>query len=730
MYRIISCLCLAVTLQLSASGQATGSSKTIEIRNNLTLADSLFSINLDSAYRYYHRAYVQATRLVEGVPRDTANRDKWSLLAEAANGKGFVLQYQGHVDSSFLYHRQCLEISEPLVIDSLTAYGLNNIGMAYHRLSELDSALFYYRRSLKVRTRMGAPGLIQRALNNIAWVHQQRGELDRAESMLLRVLRINEETDDLMSMGNTLHSLGANAYQRGDYAKAIDYHARSLKVREELDDRPGISTSTTELSIVYSALGDNQTAVQFLRRSIAMTEQRGGTGELAIQLGNLGLYLSYLNKRDSAEAAYLQSLALFEEIGEKDGIANSLNNYGVLLEQLGKDEKALANYTRSVGLRRETGNQGGLALSLWRLGAYQARQGQLLAAEETLREALALADQTGIRSTVMSVSQELAGVLYRLGEWKEAYEQLKLHITTRDSLRSPEANLAIIRQQVEYANRSKAVADSLAYALDLERAEVDKTAAELRADRNQRRAIALGSATLVLGLVGGGLWLNRKRLRTLLERNLARKEREAAEAQLMVLRARIDQHRLGNAMSSIQLRLRRGKAEEAAGLLMRYDRFLRSTLEQTAAATLSVAMEAETLHRYLDLEQGLRDGSFDYTVEIDESVDAEGTYVEPMLVQPFVENAVKHGVGAREEKGRITVRFRREGDCLVATVADNGPGLKTQPKAPDHLSWGTRITGERLAILRKLGGQAGTYEYLQVPEGTTVEVRIPLRERS
>ncbi|MCB0781994.1 MAG: hypothetical protein KDC03_21115, partial [Flavobacteriales bacterium] len=98
--------------------------------------------------------------------------------------------------------------------------------------------------------------------------------------------------------------------------------------------------------------------------------------------------------------------------------------------------------------------------------------------------------------------------------------------------------------------------------------------------------------------------------------------------------------------------------------------------------------------------------------------------------QPFVENAVKHGVGKKEGKGTIAVHFRLEDACLVVTVADDGPGVKSQPQAPDHLSWGTRITGERLAILRKLGGQAGTYEYLPVPAGTTVEVRIPLRERS
>lgn len=697
-----------------------------EISGYLLLADTVFGRNLDSALLCYEKAYERAVRLTTGKAMDKSTREDWSLFAESANGRGFVLQNQGRVDSCFKYHSQCLAISEALAIDTLTAWALNNIGMAYHRLSELDSALAYYRKSLDVRQRMGSRQMIQNALNNIAWVHQYRGELDTAEMYLRRVLAINEETGDLKSMSNTLHSLGANYYQRGEYARALDFHSRSLRIREQTDDQPGIATSTGEIAVVYEALGDYPSALSYLRRSEAMIARRGGDGDLATVLNNMGLIFTKMNELDSARIVYQRSLELFEKVGEKDGMALSMANLGTVLEKQGHEERAMEYFLRSVALRRASGNKGGLAHSLERLGTYQSQHEDLKVAEKTLSEALELAKRSGEAGTLMNVSKELASVYQRIGSMAQAYQMLALYQATRDSIRSPEANLAMIRQQVEYARHENDIADSLAHTLELQAANHDKAQAELRADRNQQRAIALGASALVLGLLGGGLWLNRKRIRTKHERDAARLERKAAEAEVKALRAQIDPHFLSNVLAGLGESVLSKEREQTYGHVTKLAKLMRSVLESSRETVVPLDSDMEVLRQYIDLERDQRGGKFDCTIQIDPAIDQSRTLIPPMLIQPFVENAIRHGLGSKDGKGTLAISVHSEGGGLLIAVQDDGKGMRPQVQNDGHVSIGTRLTADRLVMWGQQQGATADFNYVDVPVGVRVEVRLPV----
>lgn len=202
-----------------------------------------------------------------------------------------------------------------------------------------------------------------------------------------------------------------------------------------------------------------------------------------------------------------------------------------------------------------------------------------------------------------------------------------------------------------------------------------------------------------------------------------KRDREKAKQREQFLRSQIIQHFLGNAMASIMSYVPEGRAND---LLKRYDGFIRSRLELTATTLITVAQEADALRTYLELERCLSEEKFDYGLNVGVGLDAERTLIEPMLVQPWVENAIKHGIKPMTGSGRIDITLKLEGSDMVFLIRDNGVGITKTPKPPQHLSWGTRITDERLKIKRKLGGKAGTFQYIPVPQGTLCEIRIPV----
>jgi len=145
----------------------------------------------------------------------------------------------------------------------------------------------------------------------------------------------------------------------------------------------------------------------------------------------------------------------------------------------------------------------------------------------------------------------------------------------------------------------------------------------------------------------------------------------------------------------------------------------------------------KALELYLDLEAMRFENRFEYTITIDETVDIQQTRIPSMLIQPYVENAIKHGITPLKKGGRITISVENKGDRLKCVVEDNGVGrtkatrvVRTDEK---HRSMGTSITKERLSVINELNNVALTEKTIDLenekgePTGTRVEIYIPIK---
>ncbi|MEM0961721.1 MAG: histidine kinase [Bacteroidota bacterium] len=225
-------------------------------------------------------------------------------------------------------------------------------------------------------------------------------------------------------------------------------------------------------------------------------------------------------------------------------------------------------------------------------------------------------------------------------------------------------------------------------------------------------AILLGWSALTLGIQTYAAFQHER------ERAL-QAEADAQRARLQALRYQLNPHFLFNALNGVSTLVAEGHAREATAMLARLSDFLRLTLDEDAAAEVPLAAEVEFVRRYLDIERARFGDRLRTRFDVaDEVLSAE---VPALILQPLVENAVKHAVSPREEGARITIAARRDGAELVLDVADDGPGLGVSDA--DGLGVGLANVRDRL---RQRGG--GALELSELAGGgLRVRLRLPFR---
>ncbi|HEX8273969.1 MAG TPA: histidine kinase [Longimicrobiaceae bacterium] len=200
----------------------------------------------------------------------------------------------------------------------------------------------------------------------------------------------------------------------------------------------------------------------------------------------------------------------------------------------------------------------------------------------------------------------------------------------------------------------------------------------------------------------------------------ARTEAGLADARFEALSAQLNPHFLFNTLQSVSTLMRRD-ADVAAEVLARFGGLLRLALERTSAQEVTLAEELELLAMYTDIERVRFDGRLRLEVRADPSL--RSARVPHLLLQPLVENAVRHGVEARRGGGRVEVSAEAEGDTLVLRVRDDGPGPVARAARPRGI--GLANTRARLAALYGAGPRLELDA--EARGGACVTVRIPLR---
>ncbi|MFT5819067.1 MAG: tetratricopeptide (TPR) repeat protein [Crocinitomix sp.] len=216
-------------------------------------------------------------------------------------------------------------------------------------------------------------------------------------------------------------------------------------------------------------------------------------------------------------------------------------------------------------------------------------------------------------------------------------------------------------------------------------------------ERSHEQTLIWIIIVLFIVILGGSLLLY------LRYKNL-KKSRDYLLINQQLLRSQITPHFLYNSLATIQGMILNGEKEAAAKYLSKFSRLVRLILQNSRDRLVSLDDELEAIQNYLELQKARFSEAFDFSIEVSENINGENTYIPPMLMQPFVENAIDHGFKNMDRKGNLKINIYLEKQSLICKIIDNGIGLNTTPEAsitPEKESLSTTITAERMKLLAK-----------------------------
>ncbi len=213
-------------------------------------------------------------------------------------------------------------------------------------------------------------------------------------------------------------------------------------------------------------------------------------------------------------------------------------------------------------------------------------------------------------------------------------------------------------------------------------------------------------------------------------------QKQIAESRLTALQAQMNPHFIFNSLNSINWYILKSRPAEASIYLTKFSKLVRLILDNSKNLSIPLDEELKALRLYLDLECMRFDNIFDYKIQTDDEIDLEEVCVPPLILQPFVENAIWHGFMNKEEKGHLLIQLYLENDQLKCIVQDDGVGRHASQRlkpvtSTQHKSKGIKLTTDRINLLRKDYLKEDMVRVIDMvddtgqPMGTRVEVSLP-----
>ncbi len=224
------------------------------------------------------------------------------------------------------------------------------------------------------------------------------------------------------------------------------------------------------------------------------------------------------------------------------------------------------------------------------------------------------------------------------------------------------------------------------------------------------------------------------------ERLKADFSKRVAEIELKALRAQMNPHFIFNCLNSINRYIIKSDKATASNYLTRFAKLIRLILDHSATETTSLQNELELLNLYIEMEQLRFEQRFDSLINIDANLNPNNIEIPTMLIQPYIENAIWHGLLHKEEKGKLLIEFRLFNKNIIEVIIeDNGIGRKkaAELKSKEVLkekSYGMTISGDRLKIVNQLYNQQAScdvedlFDEYNRPCGTRVTLKLPFIE--
>ncbi|WP_353776944.1 tetratricopeptide repeat protein [Winogradskyella sp. 3972H.M.0a.05] len=600
----------------------------------------------------------------------------------------------------------------------------------------LDSVLWSYQKdslkmfSLKDKSKQENYALGEGyASNALGIINRDISNYETAIDFHKQAESLAKSVDNIELQVISLNMIGV-VYRRMDVIKpALDYHTKALNLAESTKDRTknlkrSIAVSQNSMGNIYLALKQWDLAISQFDKSLAIELEEDNKLGLAINYHNIGYAEEAKGNLEKALTNYRRSLGYNNIIDSDLGRVICDNSIGKVYIKQEKYEEARPLIEEALEKALKIGDKFYIASSYINLGWLEKELGLLNGAKEHLSLGMETATNFNLRSSIVLANQHLSDLYTMQGDHKLAMHHYKL-ATEMDNTITNERNLqyandVIIEYQNESKNREiKALADEN----EIVRSKLEK---------NKRIFLfAMLGLILIATLI---IVFNRN--------EKLQKEKQILTLEQDMLRNQMNPHFIFNSLNSIKLYIINNEKENAVYYLNKFAKLIRKILVATTEKDISLEEELETMQLYMNIENIRFSNAIDFNVVIDENIQTATIKVPSLILQPFLENALWHGLSSKAEDKRIALHVSKpDQEYISISITDNGIGRQeseriNQAKLLKRKSVGIDLTKARLANFSK--DYAGDYK-LNIEDlfdgngkacGTKVVVIIPIQQHT
>lgn len=510
-----------------------------------------------------------------------------------------------------------------------------------------------------------------------SFIHKQ--QFAEAVVLLDSLLKEGKQTDDQWLIGKSYAGLGNVLLIQRQFDGALQHYFSSLKYLDEKVFPEDIVKIYTNIGTLYSSLKDFALAEDYLLKAIQQNTQNNAD-KLKTSANLAGVYLER-GKREAALKMFKEAIALAQSLNNvavEAVLYTNLSNYFIEEKQW---ESALDAARNSLRLR-ESLNQSISVVTLNNLGYALVQMGKVEEGIDYYERALEDANLREEKQLLFNLYQayKLLGNNQKAWMYVDAYDRVKDSLLALN-YEEKVAELNAIHESTERQHQIKILA-----------AENNLQRKQLR----QQTYLILAAGLIVL-LIMALLFFRWKHFKV-------KDALEKSQMKHRFLLLQLNPHFIFNALQSVQYFIYKNDQQQSMEYLNNFSRLIRLVLENSETEMIPLEEEIEILDNYLRLQQLNCTPAFSYTIKVDDRIESENVLVPTMLLQPFVENAVEHGVKG-QPNGVIELVFKRSNTSLEVLIRDNGKGLPAVQETQKnlHKSMSMEILNKRIAELNKIG---------------------------
>nr|WP_321222393.1 histidine kinase [uncultured Psychroserpens sp.] len=525
----------------------------------------------------------------------------------------------------------------------------------------------------------------------------------------LKTLEISKKLNYDKGMALAYNSIGIiEHYFKSDPITALDHYQDAYAI---IENNPKLDKYTvgvlTNIGLIHYEQQDYDKALKTYKTLLKYPEYKTN---IYFYIGNI---YGHQQKADSSIYYYKQAIIAADSVKQILHIANIKSNLGLVQTNAGYLKEGLKHTNESLALV-ETHNFEFLKVSAF-VNAAEVflKNNNIEKAEFYAQQSLNQEGSPNSLATQSSAFATLAHVFEQKEDYKNAFINYKKYIVLNDSVINADRKLEISRKEIQYeADKNNAIAQ-----------------VEIQRQKSIKNASIIGGSGLIFASIIGFVLYKRKQ-DAVTKTKEAEFNAKVTDTELKALRSQMNPHFIFNSLNSIGDYILKNDTQSASDYLGKFAKLMRLTLENSEKSEILLSEDISLLKTYLDIERKRFDNKFDYTIEIEDSLEVDNILIPPMILQPFLENSIIHGISQINDKGQILISFKEANNMIICSVDDNGVGRKkteTNKIITNRKSMGMTITKSRIDIINKVKNTNGEVKIIDKTQGTRIEVTLPLQ---